>query len=413
MKRIGLIVAILLALSGCETGGAVSGAGAGGRGQTDEANSGENAASISPQPRPARPLWINSLQMISASTGWALVSTANPANSSGLDVARTSDGGRTWALITPPSARADISAGQALLYVTSAQRAWIVGVTGQTSVVFGTINGGRSWSRSAPLAGAEPVAVAFAGTQQGWLLESMGAAMAQNPVRLFRSSDGGRSWSLAASSSLMPSDRPSGSGLPVACDKTGVAADPGGRSSEPSTGWITSYCPGSLTDAVLVSHDGGAHWAGALLPIPPSVCEQSGCEAVAPQFAGRTTFLVIWSYPDQALLLSTTDAGATWRTVIIPAGAGSYPRVRFFGPRDGIAVSAGPQGLIGRVFYRTSDGGRTWQPVVQGRRFRANASGFDFVSPTTGFAWTTGAEPLVYQTSNSGRSWATVMPRLG
>jgi photosystem II stability/assembly factor-like uncharacterized protein len=351
--------------------------------------------------------------MITAQAGWALVSTANPANSSALDVARTSDGGRTWDLITPPSARADLSAGQALLYVSSAQRAWDVGVNRSTTVMFGTADGGRSWWRSTSIGASQPVGVAFAGARQGWLLESMGAAMAQNPVRLFRSTDGGRSWSLAASSALMPSDRPSGSGLPVACDKTGVAADPAGRSSESSTGWITSYCPGSMTDAVLVSHDGGAHWASPPLPIPPSVCEQSGCDAVAPQFAGRTTFLVIWAYPDQALLLSTTDAGATWKTVIIPAGAGSYPRVRFFGPRDGIAVSAGPQGSIGRAFYRTSDGGRTWQPVVQGRRFGGNASGFDFVSPTTGFAWVTDAAPIMYQTSNSGRSWTAVMPRLG
>jgi len=61
----------------------------------------------------------------------------------------------------------------------------------------------------------------------------------------------------------------------------------------------------------------------------------------------------------------------------MPAGAGAYPRVRFFSPADGIAVSAGPQGSIGQTFYLTSNGGQTWRPVAQG---------FDFVTPSIGFA---------------------------
>lgn len=406
MKRFVLALAIVAALSACS--------GAGGRGDTDAANGGESAASVSPQPRPSRPVWIDSLQMISASSGWALIWNESPASSSALDVARTSDGGRIWDVVTPPVARAALSAGQALLHVDSAWEAWAVGVTSRNrTVVFGTADGGRSWWRSAPVAGGQPVAVAFAGQSQGWLLESMGAAMSQNAVRLYRSSDAGRSWSLTASSATRPDNPQSDSGLPIACDKTGVAAGPTGPSAAAGLGWITSFCPGSLTGAVLVSRDGGTHWASPLLPIPPSLCQQNGCEVPEPQLVGRTTFLVIWAYPDQALLLSTTDGGANWRTVIMPAGAGSYPRVRFFGPREGIAVSAGPQGSIGRVFYLTSDGGRTWKPVVQGRRFGGDGASFDFVSPATGFAWMTAAAPVTYRTSSSGRSWSSFVPRLG
>lgn len=408
MKRVVLAFAIVLGVSAC----GVAGGGAGGRGQTDTANGGENAASISPQPSAARPVWISSLQMITGRAGWALVSTANPANSSVLDVARTSDGGRTWSLITPRSAGAGLAGGQTLLDAVSSQRAWVVGVEGRTSVVFGTADAGRSWWRSTPVAGGEPVAVVFAGAHQGWLLESMGAAMSQNPVRLFRSSDDGRSWSLAASSAQKPGDPPADSGLPVACDKTGVAAAPGGPSGQGGTGWITSFCPGSLTDAVLVSHDGGAHWASQPLPLPASLCEQSGCQITGPQFTGRTTFLVIWAYPDQALLLASTDGGASWQIAIMPGGAGPYPRVRFFGPSVGIAVSAEAQGSIRRTFYLTSDGGRTWAPEPQGRLFGSGTS-FDFVSPTTGFAWATAAAPVTYQTSSSGRSWTSFVPRLG
>jgi len=355
--------------------------------------------------------------MITARDGWALLTAANPADTSALDVAHTSDGGRSWHLITPISGRAELSEGATLLFADSAQRAWVVGASGQTSVVFGTADGGRTWFRSESIAGAEPVAVAFTG-DQGWLVESLGIAMSQNPVRVYRSPDGGRSWSLAARSARLPGDPPSGSGLPLGCDKTGIAASPAGRGGQPGTGWITGFCPGSLADAVLVSRDGGAHWASPTLPIPPSVCEQSGCDVAEPQFAGRSTFLVIWAYPDQALLLVTTDGGANWRTVIMPAGAGPYPRVRFFGPADGIAISAGPQGSIGRVFYLTVDGGRSWRPVAQGIRFDGTGTNFDFVTQTTGFAWTSGegstsTTPVMRETSSSGRSWASFVPGLG
>jgi photosystem II stability/assembly factor-like uncharacterized protein len=350
--------------------------------------------------------------MISATSGWALISTANPVSNSALDVAHTSDGGRTWDLVTPASARADLSVGQALLDATSTKQARVVVTPGQRTVLFWTADGGLSWWQSAPIAAAEPVAVAFAGARQGWLLESMGAAMSENPVRLYRSSDGGRSWSLAARSAARPGDPLNGSGLPVACDKTGAAASPATPGSQVGIGWITSYCPASLTNAVLVSRDGGAHWTSLRLPLPASLCEQNGCEVAEPQFAGRTTFLVIWAFPDQALLLATTDGGATWRIVILPDGAGPYPRVRFFGTSSGIAVSAAAQGTIGRTFYLTSDGGRTWTPVAQGRRFGSSTS-FDFVSSAIGFAWVTNEAPVMYQTSSSGRSWTSFVPRLG
>ncbi len=231
--------------------------------------------------------------------------------------------------------------------------------------------------------------------------------MGQNPVRLYRSSDNGRSWALVARSALATGGAaPSRSGLPVACDKTGVAVSPSG------TGWITAYCAATPVGAALVSRDGGAHWASPQLPVPASACQQGGCEVAEPEFAGHATFLVITDYPDAALLAVTTDGGASWRTSIMPSGAGPYPRVRFFGPADGIAVSAGPQGSIGRNFYRTSDGGRTWTAVRQGRLFGLSGPSFDFVGPAVGFAWIPGSKP-VYQTSDSGRTWTAFVPRLG
>jgi hypothetical protein len=395
-------LAIVIAVSACS----VAGAGA----NKHAVNGGEMAASA-PPPSPAqRPVWMDSVQMVSATTGWALVFTSNPAKSSALAVGRTTDGGRTWTLVTPAAPRGSFVQGQMLLDAASGQHTWVTGVTtGSRTVVFGTSDGGRSWQRSEPVAGDQPVAVDFAGPNQGWLLQSLGEAMQQNPVRLYRSADAGLRWSLIARTALMPGEPPSSGGLPLYCDKVRLAV------SSPELGWITGDC-NVLADAVLVSRDGGQYWAPATLPIPARACQLAGCEVPPPQLAGRTTFLQVNDYLTTASLLVSTSAGRTWQTETLPPGAGPYPRVQFFGPADGIAVSAGPQGSIGRDFYLTSDGGVSWTAVPQGRRFGLSGASFDFVSPTVGFAWlpaadATGTAPSMYRTSDSGRTWTPFLPR--
>jgi photosystem II stability/assembly factor-like uncharacterized protein len=333
--------------------------------------------------------------MVSATDGWALVWSANP-NGSGnpaLEPAVTRDGGRAWIAVTPPLARPLLSNGEALLYVASARRAWIAvnHGDGKSTVVFGTRDGGQSWTKSNPVVGYQAVAMDFAGADHGWLLESQGAAMGQDPVRVYGTANGGVIWSLLAS------------GLPIGCGKTGMAFSPA------QVGWITSTCV--LGDSVLVSRDGGAQWTAEQLPLPSSACS-AGCTALRPQFAGATTFLEMGSYPSAAALLVSVDGGETWQAEAMPARAGPYPRVQFFGQADGIAVSAGAQGVIGPDFYLTADRGLSWTAVPQGRQFGSSGAEFDFVSPQAGFAWIANGTGL-YRTTDSGRTWTAVVAQLG
>jgi hypothetical protein len=361
------------------------------------------------------PAWIDTLQMISATTGWALLWPANPDHHSALAVARTTDGGQIWTAVTPPPAVAGLAAGQVLLQAATARRAWIVVTAGNGQApakthVFSTTDSGQWWRESAAVGGAaQPVAIDFAGSRRGWLLDSLGAAMNENPVKLYRSTDGGAHWSLAGRSPRMAGDPASSSGLPVTCDKDGVAF------ASARTGWITSSCPGGPDD-VLVSTDGGAHWAPAVLPPAAQDCQPSGCDIASPQFVRHAVFLVIGVYPAGAYLLVSNNGGQDWQTRPMPGGAGPYPRVRFFSADDGIAVSAGSQGTIGRDFYLTTDGGLNWTAVRQGRRF-GSWDDFDFVSQQAGFSWTypgggTEAVPHLVRTSDSGRIWTSVVPRL-
>lgn len=388
MRRfIALALLAVVTLTACGVGSAT--------GQPKDA-AGTRETAASPSGRPAArstPVWIDDLQMVSATDGWALMWSANPAGSAALEPAVTSDGGRRWIVVTPPLARPLLSNGEALLYAVSARRAWIAvnHGDGKSTVVFGTSDGGQSWTESNPVVGYQAVAMDFAGAAHGWLLESQGAAMGQDPVRVYATADGGLTWSLIASE------------LPVGCDKSGMAFSPA------QAGWITSDCPAG--SQVLVSRDGGAQWAPVQLPLPDSACS-GGCQASQPQLAGDTTILELGSYPAAAVLLVSIDAGASWRTEAMPAGAGAYPRIQFFGPNDAIAVSAGAQGTIGSDFYLTRDGGLNWTAVPQGRQFGSSGAQFDFVGPQVGFAWIAD-EAGLYQTSDSGRTWTAVVAQLG
>lgn len=157
-------------------------------------------------------------------------------------------------------------------------------------------------------------------------------------------------------------------------------------------------------------------WTG--WPVTSAACPD-GCVINPPEFIGQADFLTFSHFPAVAYLLVSTDGGARWQRRHLPAGAGPYPQIRFFGPRQGIIVSAGAQGTFGRAFYLTANGGKTWAAVRQGRRFTEPGAGVDFVNTRTGYAWINGADvppgglPDMYQTTNSGVTWQPFAPRLG
>lgn len=384
---------------------------------------GSSAASgrpAAPRSQAAAAIWLDSLQMTSASTGWALHWTQSPAvaDDGYLAPARTTDGARTWTSVTPSAARALLATPDAavVLQALDGERAWLAvtaATTDSSSVhlteVFTTFNGGRTWTESAPLnVSGYAYFLSFAGPEHGWLLMAYGGSMGQEPVQLYRTSDAGLRWSLVAGT---PQTGTGSNGMPVSCDKAGLAF------ATASVGWLSGACF-SMSHALLVSRDGGVTWASQVLPVATSSCSTYGCQVFGPQFAGRTGFLVIDRAPGAPYFLVSQDLGVTWRSEPLPSAAGEDPRIQFFSPLSGLLVSAGPQEVIGHVFYATANGGRTWMAVPQGRSFTQLGTSFDFVSARTGFAWALGADatgsspPAMYLTTDSGRTWVAFTPRL-
>lgn len=347
------------------------------------------------------------VQMTSASTGWALRFTGNPASRFpvSLVLVRTTDAGRQWTNITTLR-----GAEPNLLDAVTASRAWLVVSTRAHSYVLGTRDGGVSWTKSAPLPPGGAGSLSFAGPVHGWLLQSLGAATGSEWVDVYRTSDSGLRWSLVAKTPPAPNSGTSGSGIPAGCDKGTITF------SSSRTGWLPCFSPAPGYQ-LLVSRDAGSHWAGQRLPLSAAACPD-GCTISAPQFFGRTGFATADRQPHSAALLVTTDGGARWRLRPLPSGAGLYPQVKFFSPRLGIIVPMTSQVTLGRVFYVTANGGRTWAAVHQGTRF-GFAFSVDFVTASTGFAWAndanvlSGGPPDMFQTTNSGRTWQAFAPLLG
>ena len=371
--------------------------------------------------QPGAGIWLSSLQMTSASTGWALRWTVSPWSTQAgyLVPARTTDGARTWTDVTPRAAVALLATPDAtvVLDAPGGNRAYLAVTPATTqnspplpTVVFGTGDGGRTWTESAPFQAPEPASLlSFAGPGDGWLLANYGGTMGQDPVWLYRTTDAGLRWSLVAAT---PPSGTGGSGLPAACGK-GVLAF-----ATAQIGWLAGACNAASPDVLLVTRDGGARWAPQALPVPASVFCQVGCEVYRPpQFFGQAGFVAIGDGPGGPHFLASRDLGKTWQLEPLPPGAGWYPRITFFGPRDGVLVSASASGAIGGIVATTSDGGTTWTPVTLGRSVTANGTEFDFVSPRTGFAWLPDGDgpsgpPAISETTDSGRTWTSFTPVL-
>jgi photosystem II stability/assembly factor-like uncharacterized protein len=368
--------------------------------------------------------------MISATDGWALAYPQNPNSPAAVaqELVRTGDGGQTWSLVTPPAARALLaSGGTPVLLASSARRAWLAvtrlaangsyATTPSRTVVFATGNGGQTWAASAPIRSpGEARWVSFAGPGRGWLVMDLGGAMGQDPVRIYRTTDGGAHWTLAAASPPPPANRQTPgppatgpSGISTACDKTGIAF------ASPRDGWLTTGC-NDLAHALLVSHDGGVTWQPQALPVPPGACMPDGCSALPPQFSGRTGLLDIAPSNRPPYLLGSHDGGATWQLLAVPPAARWFQAADLIDASHAALVPGRPPGQQKgptRELWFTADGGQTWSATRLGAALPPGAT-ISFSSPTAGFAWNPNAAgvPPLYATSNSGRNWTWSVPRL-
>jgi photosystem II stability/assembly factor-like uncharacterized protein len=145
-------------------------------------------------------------------------------------------------------------------------------------------------------------------------------------------------------------------------------------------------------DVILATTDGGAHW---------QVQRSGGLNLTAVDFVNGQAG---WAAGNSSLL-ATTDGGAHWTA--LPEPCQLIRSVHFISPTTGFAVAGGSNdgGFspaipdVGGVLLTTSDAGRTWRTLAA----PADAQSVCFSDPADGWL---GADGRLYRTTDGGRRWS-------
>ena len=389
--------------------------------------------SVAPQPLPSpsitgaypRGFYPGSLHMVSPKVGW-----------NGVAYVETSDAGLHWRVISSSPAtifnQINQIKGGLTSFVLDATHAWMTGATNHGLVVIWTVDGGHTWSASAPLPTLIQTAVQldFIDAQHGWLVVDTAGSASPNSRAIFATSDGGRRWSEIARAS--ESDGSFLGRLAAGCTPSGItfiSAD---------YGWLTYDCnraSGVLSPhsgpVAAVTRDGGRSWAAVPLPSYPS---GSGYfSASPPVFTLNSGILPVFFGgigPSWTAIYETTDAGRTWSFRQLPFRivAPDHLPPHFIDARTGWAVkqtgpippSAGVDCYVVTCafvaeLYGTTDGGATWKLLS---RLVPAADAVAFFDAKVGYyAWSEnpfleGSPGGIMKTTDGGRSWSVVRPVL-
>lgn len=301
-----------------------------------------------------RPIPLGSYPRISfvdESHGWLVSNTPGA-------ILETDDSGKTWRTLHG----AAIDSYESVHFFDES-RGWIVGSDG---LIRATKDGGRTWIEQESGVTAMLNSVYFVTESQGWI--AGGDASAQSTTAggiILSTSDGGDSW--------VRSDL----GVQATLNAIHFAGD--------TRGWAV----GDL-GTILSTTDSGQTWerqdsglASALLDV---------------HFVDSRTGWVVGGDLDGALILSTEDAGHTWKPYPIETGPVFLNSVYFLDAMTGYAVGGD---LQSSTILHTIDGGRSWQP--QPVNVMAILNGVHFVSRTTG--WVVGVGGCYLNTTDGGQTW--------
>jgi photosystem II stability/assembly factor-like uncharacterized protein len=343
---------------------------------------------------------LSSIHMLDTQTGWAMTVKGH--------IIRTLDGGVHWKNVTPhyPS-----TAGQQKVVADffTASITWVaVSQTAadgtSTVVIFRTTDGGQTWQQTT-IQQTSPIfqqtspifQVTFLDAQHGWMLSKQLDHASAEAVTIFRTTDGGKTWTVASSALASSIDTPPPGHLPFGGDKAGLGF------LDAMTGWTTGAFPLNGYVFLYVTHDGGATWNRQLFPFSPG---QAATQIVTgpPRFFTATDGILPVSFVTESTsslaLYVTHDGGITWKSTTPLAASATISD--FIDMNHGWASD-------GTLLYGTSDGGQHWSSLSPGGSFQ-HVTQLDFVSSNIAWAISAPASnaPTLLKTEDGGHTWTVI-----
>ena len=327
---------------------------------------------------------IQSLAMLDPDNGWALTDTG---------VVRTTDGGSSWYNATPSG----LNGAPSNPFFLDASTGWLAANSDNptTGTLYHTNDGGASWSATTvPFGGGS---LHFIDAMHGWDLVGLNAGMSHQAVGIFRTSDGGMTWSRIFIND--PSVAGYTNSLPLVGDKNGITY------LDSKHAWVTGTQPSSDFIYVYASQDGGITWAHQDLAIPAGY---SGAMTGAnlPVFFGSNEAVLpvlLFANNNGTDFYVSHDAGQTWSSTT-PVGQGGFlsaATANDFFVWDGSA----PLNV-------SHDAGASWSTVTPNVNIKDNMVSMQFINASTGWALTSDANNhrMLYKSVDGGATWAVLIP---
>jgi photosystem II stability/assembly factor-like uncharacterized protein len=321
--------------------------------------------------------------------GWAVTET---------QLVRTNDGGITWYNVTPPEIE---ETGYTVeTFVLDNNHVWLqkpdFNNFPNNGLLYHTADGGLSWSiSSTPFSAGD---LRFIDARNGWMLADLGVGAGSNAVAVFQTTDGGATWTQTYTND--PNNPESADSLPLGGLKSELmpldmrTAWVGGVIYSPGTVYLyrtddggRSWSPVSLelpdgaenaelginedqmkfvsaSDGFLALHLAGEANQTAIYRITGAGKTWTLTPALIPG-SGESDFLSA----EEAIIYNgeqfyvTRDGARTWTTVSPDIVFGdSFLTMDFVTPNAGWVITIDPANH--RSFYRTHNGGATWLPVT-------------------------------------------------
>ncbi|QQE79521.1 YCF48-related protein [Alicyclobacillus sp. SO9] len=321
-----------------------------------------------------------SLQMIDSNMGWA----TGPKRR----VWVTADGGKKWGNVTPKGFSAS-SSTVVRVFGLDAKHAWVA-VTNDSSVdnpvaIFHTSSGGKSWSKQQFSDVGDPITLHFRNSREGWIALMQGAAAGSESETIYDTNNGGTTWSKVGFVNLH------GGPLPFYGDKTGASF------INKDHGWATGFTSANGHIYLYQTTDGGKTWTLQQVTVP-SQLKNTEITSYPPMFYNQQEGILPVSDGSTLTAYRTTDGGRTWAPGKVVQSsvanqeitAPSFPTFN-----DGFATD-------GEKFFKTTDGGQTWSSLTPNVSLR-NISELEFTSSTNG--WALMNTRVLYHTTDGGHIW--------